>query len=335
MLAAWYESQGPARDVLIVGEVPVPTPAAGELRIRMAASGINPGDLKKLQDAFGVGMPYPRVIPHSDGAGIVDAVGAGVPNSRLGERVWCFGAQSYRAFGTAAEAAVVPAEQAIPLPDGVDLQVGACLGIPGITAHRCLYAGGPVAGRTVLVQGGAGSVGTIVVGLARAAGARVLATVRSTADVEAIKLAGAEAVIVTGHRRPGEILADIRRMATDGVTHIVEVAFDQNVDLDMEALAQGGSIAAYATADPNPRLPFWQLLFKNARLLLLGSDDFPLEAKREAAAAMNELLARGWQGIRIDRAFSLKDIVQAHDYLERKRRPGRVVLCIPHLATTE
>lgn len=332
MLAAWYETQGSARDVLVVGEVPAPTPGPGELRIRMAASGINPGDLKKRQDAFGLGMPYPRVIPHSDGAGVVDAVGEGVSDNRVGERVWCFGAQSYRAFGTAAEASVVPAEQAIRLPDGVDFQVGACLGIPSITAHRCLHAGGSVAGRTVLVQGGAGSVGTMVVGLAQAAGAHVLATVRSTADVESIRLAGAEAVLVTGHRRPAEIAADIRRMAPDGVHHIVEVAFDQNINLDMEVLAQGGSIAAYATTDPHPRLPFWQLLFKNARLLLLGSDDFPLEAKREAAAALNELLAGGWQGIRIDRNFPLVDIVQAHEYLERKRPPGRVVV-IPHPAT--
>src|SRR5215510_9139178 len=155
MKAAWYETQGAARDVLVVGEVPDPEPGPDEVRIRVAASGINPGDVKKRQDAFGYGMPYPRVIPHSDGAGVIDRVGDGVPASRVGERVWCYGAQSYRPFGTAAEYVVVPSAQAVPLPDGVSFEQGACLGIPGITAHCCVHAAGSLEGSTVLVQGGA------------------------------------------------------------------------------------------------------------------------------------------------------------------------------------
>src|SRR5437763_6533514 len=135
MRAAWYETQGAARDVLVVGEMPDPEPGPAEVRIRVAASGINPGDVKKRQDAFGYGMPYPRVIPHSDGAGTIDRVGAGVPATRVGERVWCFGAQSYRAFGTAAEYVVLPAQNAVALPQGVSFEHGACLGIPGITAY--------------------------------------------------------------------------------------------------------------------------------------------------------------------------------------------------------
>src|SRR5207244_13583541 len=125
MNAAWYEKQGPARQVLVVGTLPDPEPGPGEVRIRVAASGINPGDVKKRQDAFGVGMPFPRVIPHSDGAGILEKVGEGVSASRVGERVWCFGAQTYRPFGTAAEYVVVPAEQAMPLPDGISFEQGA------------------------------------------------------------------------------------------------------------------------------------------------------------------------------------------------------------------
>src|SRR5438093_9112475 len=155
MNAAWYEKQGPARQVLVVGTLPDPEPEPGEVRIRVAASGINPGDVKKRQNAFGYGMPYTRVIPHSDGAGTIDRVGGGVPAARVGERVWCYGAQSYRPFGTAAEYAVVQAGQAVLLPDGVPFEQGACLGIPGITAHRCVHAAGLVAGRVVLVQGGA------------------------------------------------------------------------------------------------------------------------------------------------------------------------------------
>src|SRR6266852_5260218 len=151
MKAAWYERQGAARDVLSVGEMDVSLPLAGEVRIRIAFSGVNPGDVKKRQDAFGVGMPYPRVIPHSDGSGTVDAVGEGVSREWIGRRVWCFGAQTYRPFGTAAEYTVVPFNQMVPLPEKVSMEQGACLGIPGITAHRAVHVAGPIDGRTVLV----------------------------------------------------------------------------------------------------------------------------------------------------------------------------------------
>src|SRR5437868_6971178 len=229
MKAAWYEAQGAARDVLAVGEMPDPEPGPAEVRIRVAASGVNPGDVKKRQDAFGYGMPYPRVIPHSDGAGVIDRVGAGVPASRVGQRVWCYGAQSYRPFGTAAEYVVVPAAQAVPLPDGVPFEQGACLGIPGITAHRCVHVAGSVAGRTVLVQGGAGAVGLCAVQLARRAGARVLATVRSGEDEAVASRAGAHEVIRTGGVPADEVIGRIRTFAPEGVAHIVEVAFDANI----------------------------------------------------------------------------------------------------------
>src|SRR6201981_3389862 len=182
MRAAWYEKQGPAREVFVVGEMPDPRAAAGEVRIRIAASGVNPGDVKKRQDSFGIGMPYPRVIPHSDGAGTVDAVGADVSLEWIGRRVWCYAAQSYRPFGTAAEYTVVPMQQAVPLPETVPFEQGAGLGIPRITAHRAVHVAGAVGGRTVLVQGGAGAVGACAVQLAHRAGARVIATCRTESD---------------------------------------------------------------------------------------------------------------------------------------------------------
>jgi NADPH2:quinone reductase len=154
MRAAWYDRQGPASDVLVVGEMPLPVAGHGEVRIRVAASGLNPGDTKKRANAFGFGMSYARVIPHSDGAGVVDQVGESVSAEQwLGRRVWCFGAQSYRAFGTAADYVVVPERQVALLPDGVSFEQGACLGIPGITAHRAVHVAGPLSGRTVMVQG--------------------------------------------------------------------------------------------------------------------------------------------------------------------------------------
>ncbi len=283
MKAAWYEKQGPAAEVLIVGEMPDPQPERGEVRIRISASGVNPGDVKKRQDAFGVGMPYPRVIPHSDGAGTIDKVGESVPGSRVGERVWCFGAQSYRPFGTAAGYVGVKSEQAVPLSPTVSFEQGACLGIPGITAYRAVHVAGPVKGRTLLVQGGAGAVGSCAVGLSRHAGAYVIATVRSERDQLLAVQAGAHDVIRTDELSADEVVERIHVLAPDGVHHIVEVAFHANIAIDEQLLALGGSIATYATGDPSPAIPFWPLVFKNVRVFFLGSDDFSPQDKEAAA----------------------------------------------------
>lgn len=324
MKAAWYEQQG-APDVLMVGEMPAPQAGPGEVRIRVSASGINPGDIKKRENAFGYGMPYPRVVPHSDGAGTIDQLGEGVRADRLGERVWCFGAQSYRPFGTAAQYVVVPSDQALALPDGVDFIQGACLGIPALTAHRAVHAGGPVTGQDVLVQGGAGGVGSFAVGFAQRAGAQVIATVRSAQDEEAARKAGAHHTVRTDALAPAEAVGRLKKLAPGGFQHIVEVALDANIDMDEQVLAIGGSIAAYATGAARPAIPFWPLLFKNARILLLGSDDFPMQARLAAAQEANALLASGWKGIRIDRRFALNDIRAAHEYAQTKTH-GRVVL---------
>ena len=317
---------GPSREVLVIGTMPDPVPGPGEVRIRVAASGINPGDVKKRQDAFGYGMPFPRVIPHSDGAGTIDAVGEQVARARVGERVWCYGAQSYRAFGTAAEYVVVPAGQAIPLPPGVPFEQGACLGIPGITAHRAVHAAGPVAGRTVLVQGGAGSVGMCAVGLARLAGARVLATVRSDVEAALAQASGAQEVVRYGERSRGDLIQDLRAFAPGGIDHVVEVAFAANIEADCEVLANGGSIAVYATGMATPTIPFWPLAFKNIRVFFLGSDDFPFAAKAAAAESINAMLVAGWPGFRIDKRIPLANIAEAHEYLEQRHGNGRVVV---------
>jgi NADPH2:quinone reductase len=327
MKAAWYERQGSPSSVLTVGEMTTPEVGPGEVRIHVAASGINPGDVKKREDTFGVGMPHPRVIPHSDGAGVIDRVGEGVSADRIGERAWCFGAQSYRPFGTAAEYVVVPAEQAIPLPSRVSFEQGACLGIPGITAHRAVHAAGPVEGRVVLVQGGAGAVGQCAVALARQAGAIVIATVRSGRDAAVALRAGAHHVLETSGLIPEEIVKQARAHAPDGVDHIVEVAFHPNIRVDEPLLGLGGSIAAYATTgDPSPTIPFWPLVFKNIRLFFLGSDDFPAEAKQAAARALNETLEGGWPGFEIEARFPLESIAQAHEAIEERKVSGRVVL---------
>jgi NADPH:quinone reductase len=324
MKAAWYEKQGAAREVLMVGEMPDPTPDAGEVRIRIAASGINPGDVKKRSDTFGVGMPYPRVIPHSDGAGRVDQLGAGVPSEWMGRSVWCYGAQSYRPFGTAAEFTVVPVDQVSPLPGSVAMEQGACLGIPGITAHRAVHVAGPVNGRSVLVQGAAGSVGACAVQIARFAGARVIGTVRASSDEATAKNAGAHEVIV-GDK---ELTSRVRALAPDGIDHIVEVAFGANIEADVELLNQGGSIASYATDNAAPKIPFWQMVFKNIRVFFLGSDDFSKEAKSQATWDLNAALEAGWPGFDISERIPLADIARAHDLVEHPVGRGRVVVVV-------
>ena len=324
MIAAWYEKQGPARDVLVVGEMPEPTAGPGEVRIRVAVSGVNPGDIKKRQNTFGYGMPYPRVIPHSDGAGQVDQVGQGVSLYWLGRRVWCHGAQSYRPFGTAAEFCVVPVAQAVALPAVATFEQGACLGIPGITAHRAVHVAGPVHGRTILVQAGDSAVGYCAVRLAHRAGARVIASVRTDADEPMVRRAGADFVLVSSD----ELVAQVRAIAPNGVDHIVELAFGANIASDADLLAMGGSVAAYATDVARPAIPFWPLAFNNARLYLLGSDDFPPEAKAAAAQALNEALAAGWPGYAIAERVPLAEIARAHELLEQPARHGRIVVTI-------
>jgi NADPH2:quinone reductase len=294
------------------------------VRVRIAASGINPGDIKKRQDSFGLGMPYPRVIPHSDGAGQIDEVGDGISLEWVGRRVWCYGAQSYRPFGTAAEFTVVPLEHVAPLPEKVSPEEGACLGIPGITAHRAVHIGGTVAGRTVLVQGAGGAVGMCAVALARYAGARVIGTVRSSAEEATARTAGAHEVVVND----GSVPQRVKEYAPNGVDHIVEVAFGANVDADIEMLTMGGSIGTYATDSATPKIPFWLMVFKNIRVFFLGSDDFPTEAKVAATRDLNGVLQAGWPGFQIAERIPLAEIARAHELVEHPSRPGRVVVTV-------
>ena len=324
MKAAWYERQGPAKDVLVVGEMKNPEPLPGEVRVRVAASGVNPGDVKKREDAFRVGMPYPRIVPHSDGAGTIDQVGPGVSQERIGQRVWCFGAQSYRPFGTAAEYTTVPVQQVVPLPSGISFEQGACLGIPGITAHRSVHVGGPVSGRTVLVQGGAGAVGSCAVQLAHLAGAQVLATCRSEGDKHIALRAGADEVLLADD----SLVDRIRTRAPNGVDHVVEVAFAANIGTDIQVLAQGGSIATYATNAADSPIPVWQLVFKNVRLFFVGSDDVPVEGKLQATRDITRALESGWNGLDIAARFPLEDIATAHEWVEHPKGSGRVVIAI-------
>jgi len=322
MMAAWYEKQGPARDVLTVGEMPDPHPGDGEVRIPIAASGINPGDIKKRQDAFGYGMPYPRVIPHSDGAGHVDEIGDGVSPEWLGQRVWCYGAQSYRPFGAAAEYAVVPW---IKLPGSLRM-------CRWIRAHVSEYLASRHTERSKWLgswkdgpfwfKGRRGRSAFARFSLARRAGAHVIGTVRSSAATAA--KAGAHQVV----HNDSALVRSVRALAPEGIDHIVEVAFAANIEADVDLLKMGGSIASYATDRETPQIQFWPMVFKNIRLLFLGSDDFSKEAKMSAAADLNGALETGWTGFEIAERIPLAEIARAHELAEHPVRRGRIVVVV-------
>jgi len=320
--AAWYDRQGPARDVLRVGTLPDPPPGPGEVRVRLSYSGVNPGDVKKRQGWLGSAMPYPRVVPHSDGAGVIDRVGTGVDPARRGRRVWVYGAQSYRPSGTAAEFTVVPDGCAVDLPDGVDERLGAALGIPGITAHRAVFGDGPVDGRVVLVHGVLGAVGALAAQLAAWGGATVVGTVRRAADLDRVDPAVATAVVCDAADAAERILA----VAPEGVHRIVEVALSANAGLDADVAAQGAVIAAYASPDDRPAIPFWPLLFGNVTLRLLGSDDFPPQAKDAAARDLTDVAAQGRLRIPVAPAYPLADVAAAHEAVEASSHRGRILI---------
>ena len=325
MIAAWYDRQGPATEVLQVGDLPAAEPGPGEVRVRLSVSGGTVGDMLKRQSWLGIPMAYPRIIPHSDGAGVIEAIGPDADPDRLGRRVWVYGAQSYRPFGTAAQTTVVPSALAVDLPDAVSDEIGACLGIPGITAHRAVFADGPVSGRTVLVHGIRGSVSSLAAQLARWAGATVIGTVRADAGIGEVSPGTADQVVSL----QSDPAAAIRHIAPDGVDRIVEVALSANADLDAAIVRNGGVVAAYASPKDRPELPFWPLLFANVTIRLLGSDDFPQDAKDGAARDLTQAAAQSALSVSIAEVVPLTRIAAAHELIESGTAPGRVLVSLP------
>ena len=323
MRAAFYDSQGPATEVLQIGELDDPSPAAGEVRVRITVSGVSPGDTKKRAGWPGSPMVYPRVIPHSDGAGVIDAVGDGVDPTRIGTRVWTYGAQSYRASGTAAEFTCLPEKLAVPLPDGVTDEMGACLGIPGITAHRAVFADGPVAGSIVLVHGVLGAVGSLAAQLARWGGATVIGTCRRSTDIVAASAVAHHVVALDGP----DPAAAVREFAPGGVDRVVEVSFSDNLAFDIAVLADNGVIASYATRHDPATIEFWPMAFANVTLRMLGSDDFPAAAKQHAADDLTAAAADGALTISVAEIVPLVRIADAHDRVDSGAR-GRVLVAV-------
>lgn len=326
MRAAWYDRLGPADDVLEVGELPTPGAGPGEVRVRLAASGVNPSDVKRRTGA-NYTLDFPRVIPNSDGAGIVDQVGAGVDESWIGRRVWLYnGQRGGRAFGTAAEFIVLDAGLVMELPERTSFAEGACLGIPGMTAHRCVFGDGPVAGKTVLVTGGAGGVGNYAIQLAKWGGATVLTTVSGPEKAAIAEKAGADVVI--NYRTEDVATRVMAETGGRGVDRIVEVDFGGNLDVSLKILANNGAIAAYASErNENPVVPFRLLMRHNIRLLTVVLNNMPLAARQAAQRDMTRLAAESPAPFHnVAAVLPLDRIAEAHRMVESAEKLGMVVV---------
>ncbi len=311
MKAALYEKHGAAREVLRVAEMERPEPGPGQVRVRIAASGVNPTDWKSRSGA----TPRPIdgfQIPHQDGAGTIDGTGAGVDPGRVGQRVWIWLAAASSRWGTAAQWTVVPEIQAVTLPDGADFEIGASLGVPAMTAHRCLFADGPVAGKTVLVAGGAGAVGHFAVELGRRAGARVITTVSGPEKAELAARAGADLVV---NYHDDDAAEQIRSLAGPA-DRVIEVALGANLKLDLAVLAPHGQIVTYAAEAADPQLPVRACMSANLGLRFVLLYGVPLPEMTAAARGITAALADGaLTGLPVTR-FGLDDIAAAHEASE-------------------
>jgi NADPH:quinone reductase-like Zn-dependent oxidoreductase len=328
MLAAFYDSFGPP-DVLSVGSVPMPELRAGDVLVRISASGINPSDVKRRAGWRNAAWAGRRIVPHCDGAGIVVDAGGEAGQSWIGRRVWIWSipgrtfVRDGLEYGTAAEFVPVPIAHLAPLPDGVDFATGACLGVPAITAHVTVLADGPVSGRTVLVQGGGGAVGAIAVRIAKEAGARVLAAVRSPARAAIAREAGADLVV---DMTDAEADRHVLEAAPGGVDRLIEVDFGANVDFDARVIATGGTIVSYSsTSRPEPVIPYYALQGKAVVIRLVSNYVLPPDRIREAIDHIGVLLERGALRPTVAAHFPLTAIAKAHRAVEAGA-VGKVVI---------
>jgi NADPH2:quinone reductase len=328
MKAVWYEKTGAAHEVLQLGELPDPQPGPGEVRVRMLWSGVNPSDVKSRAGLRSKVLPFPRVVPHSDGMGVIDAVGEGVPASRVGERTWVWNAAWGRPMGTAAQYVVLPQQQAVRMPDGTPDEAGACFGIPALTAlHAVLNAGG-VEGKRVLVAGGAGAVGHYAVQFARLLGAsRVFATVGGEEKARLAREAGAHEVF---NYKDGEVAkAVLAATGGEGVDRIVEVDIAANAALDVAALRANGECVVYGSGAGAFQLEFFPLISKNVSMHFFIVYNLAPPDRARAEDLLARWLAEGRLRHNVTQRLPLERIADAHEMVAAGTAGGNVVLSIP------
>jgi len=324
MKAGWYKQFGAAKNVIEIGEMDVPEVGPNEVRVHVHASGVNPSDVKKRA---GYGEPFTeeRIIPHSDGAGVIYEVGAGVDPDLVGQRVWLYNGQYDRPLGTAAEYIVLPVSQVVALPESVSYAQGACLGIPAMTAHRCLFADGPIEGQTILVTGGAGAVGNYAIQLAKWGGAKIITTISSLEKENHAWQAGADYVI---NYRTEDVVSTIKELTKGaGVDRIIEVDFGGNLLVTKEILKVNGSIACYASAgNREPTIPVYALMYKNTNLRLVLVYIMPQKAKQDACKDIRQAIDDGKLKHTIAGRFPLDQLAAAHEAVESGSYIGNIVV---------
>ncbi len=327
MKAAYYEETGLAEHVLVVADLPDPQPASDEVRVRLEWSGVNPSDVKARSGARGPVMPFPQVIPHSDGMGVIDAVGAKVDQARIGQRVWVWNAGWGRPNGTAAGLVTLPQHQAVVLPDNVPGEVGACLGIPALTAAHSVLTDGGVAGQSVLVAGGAGAVGHYAVQFARLLGARqVITTVSSPAKAKLARAAGADVVI---DYKSENVVARVREAtAGAGVDRVIEVDIAANAGIDMEVVRPGGMWVVYGSGTRQFSLPFFPMISRNILVRFFIVYHLSDGDRERANEVLDDFLRRDLLQHNIAARMPLASIAKAHDLVEAGSVVGNVVLSI-------
>ncbi|MBD1842048.1 NADPH:quinone reductase [Cyanobacteria bacterium FACHB-63] len=325
MRAVWYEQVGAAKTVLTIGEIEPPELAAGQVRVEVFASGVNPSDVKQRAGWGGLTMRFPRVIPHNDGSGVIVEVGEGVSSDRIGERVWIYEATLPKGLGTVAEFVVVASENAIVLPDSISFAEGACLGVPAMTAHHCVFKDGSVAGQTILVTGGAGAVGAYAIQLAKWGNATVITTVSSEQKAAIAKKIGADHVI---NYKTEDVSAIVKQITNGkGVDRVIEVDFAANVETNLKILKRNGTIATYASdSQVSPQVPIYSLIYKNLTVHYVLVYGMSKTAHQQAAADITTCLKAGVLKHQIAERFPLDRIAEAHELMESGRAIGNIIV---------
>jgi len=327
MKAAWFEKFGTPAESIIIGEQPKPEVGDGEVLVKLKTTGINPSDVKKRMGAFPNLLDTGHVIPHSDGAGIIEAVGKGVSPERIGERVWVYQAQYARMLGTAAEFVCIDAVRAAKLPDNVSFEIGACLGIPAMTAHRIVCSDGDLSNKTVLVTGGAGRVGFYAIQWAKFIGAKVIATASNATDKAYCIEAGADLVINHRDENWGDKVVEINQGKK--VDRVVDVEFGYNLPEVLKCINTGGVIATYGnTQIKEPKLPFFQMMFMDLTVKMTIVYAMPETAKAQAIEAIFSALSQNKLKHRVTHVLPFNEMAKSHELIEQNGLRGCVVVNI-------
>ena len=325
MKAVWYSSFGKANDVLEYGEQEAEQPGAGEVLVRLKCSAVNPSDVKKRMGASPALLSQGYVIPNSDGAGVIEAIGEGVDQRRLGERVWVYNGQHGRRKGTSAEYITLPQEQAVFLPKEADFHVGACMGIPAMTAHRCVMADGPVKDKLILVTGGAGRVGHYAIQLAKHKGAEVIASAGSALSKKQCEEAGADFVVDHPSETTNKAILEYTRGRK--LDRVIEGDFGANLPFLLDILGTNGVIATYASGtNTEPSLPFYRMMYLDITLRTVLVYVMPWQAKKDAIDEITSLLSTNALKHRIAQTYPLAESARAHETIEQGEVFGCVLL---------